>query len=319
MTETKHDKNKIPVRITYGALGAGSAPVWTAHEAGIFERNGLDAEVFMIRGRAAVSDALLKGEVHFGNVASPNPLQYSLQGDRDLVYLTGGLNYVVQTLVVQPEITDISQLKGRTLGKSGGDSDLDDILLAQFLPPAGIDPRKDVAYANNENQPDAIEQLKSGAIDGTLLTPPWLFVAQKAGFKIIMDPMDVMIDYQLGGIVTTKELVAAEPELVRRVVKSYVDGVHHYKRHPDFATDVVQKYSKLTDRDIARQCQAHYVNFFGNKPYPSDKGIQTVLTQLAKRLPEAAGVDAARFIDASWLRELDDSGYIDELYEREPV
>lgn len=308
-----------PVRITYAAIGAGSAPVWVAHEAGLMAKNGLDADVFMIRGSGPVSEALLSGKADFGNCASPNPLKLSLMGGRDIVYLTGGLNYMVQTMVVRPEIKDLAGLKGKVLGKSGGDSDLDDLLLEMILPKAGIDPKADLRHAEIKNQPDALEQLKKGTIDGALFTPPWVFAATKAGFRIVMDPMDIMLDYQLGGLIATRDLIQSDPDLVRRAVKAYVEGVHYYKRHPDFVVDVFRKYSKLEDRELALKCHAHYVNFFGNKPYPSVKGLQTVLTHLAHHIPEAGRTDPSRFVDNSFLRELDESGFIDELYARDPV
>ena len=313
------EMKKKPVKITYAAIGAGSAPVWVAYEAGIMDRNGLDAEVFMIRGSGAVSEALLNGKADFGNCASPMPLQHSFATGRDIVYLTGGINYMVQTMVVRPEIETLAGLKGKTLGKSGGDTDLDDLLLEMILPKAGVDPHKDLRHALIKNQPDALEKLKNGTIDGALFTPPWLFAATKAGFRVVMDAMDIMLDYQLGGLIASRALIQSDPDLVRRAVKSYVEGVHHYKRYPDFAVDVFRKYSKIEDRDIALKCHAQYVKFFGNKPYPSLKGLQTVLTHLSHRIPEAAKTDPARFVDNSFLKELDDSGFIDELYEREPV
>lgn len=310
---------KKPVRITYAAIGGGSAPVWTAFDAGIFERNGLDVDLFMIRGSREVTKALLAGEVQFANIASPGPLMASLEGSRDLVYLTGGINYMVQTLVTLPEITKAEQLKGKAIGKSGNGSDLDDVLLEYIGPKLGLDPHRDLSHVAIKNQPDAIAKLQRKEIAAALLTPPWLFVATKQGFNVLMDPMDFMLDYQLGGIVATKDQVAADPDLVQRVIKSYVEGVHYFKRHPDFVVSLLKKYSQIEDREVALKCYQQYAEFFLAKPYPTAKGIQTVLNHLSRQIPEAGKVSAERFIDRRWLKELDDGGFIDELYRREPA
>jgi ABC-type nitrate/sulfonate/bicarbonate transport system substrate-binding protein len=192
----------------------------------------------------------------------------------------------------------------------------EDLLLENILTRVGLSP-DDLTHADVANQPDALNKLDRSEIACALFTPPWLFEATKRGHNVLLDPFELMLDFQLGGIVATRSLIAAEPELVRRTVKAYVDGIHHYKRHPGDVVKVLEKYSKIADRATALQCHALYDKFFVPKPYPSVKGLKTVLDQMARYLPEAEGVDPERFIDRSFLEELDRGGYIDELYARD--
>ena len=55
--------------------------------------------------------------------------------------------------------------------------------------------------------------------------------------------------------------------------------------------------------------------YFENTPYPSVKGATSVLEFLAKDNPRARTADPKSFIDASIVKELDDSGFIRKLYE----
>ena len=312
--------DKMKVRFTFAAIGAGTTPVWTAFEAGIFEKNGLDCDLAMIRGSIETSQALLDGKVDFGNFASPAPLTLSLKGKRDLIYLTGGVNYMAQTMVARPGIASMSELKGKKLGKSRN-AELDDLILSFIVPQAGLRV-DDMEHVMIENQPDALAKMERGEIDACLFTAPWLFEATKRGMTVIRDPFDKanLIDYQLGGIVTTREMVSDNPELVRRMVKTYVEGMHKFKRDREFVMNVVfKKWSKIDNPEIARQAYDQFNPIFLKKPYPSLKGLQTVLTHLSADIPEAAKVSPERFADPSWLKELDDSGFIDELYAREPV
>jgi hypothetical protein len=48
-------------------------------------------------------------------------------------------------------------------------------------------------------------------------------------------------------------------------------------------------------------------------PYPVVSALQTLLDFMAKELPEAKNVDARRFVDDSFIRELDQSGFIASL------
>jgi len=50
------------------------------------------------------------------------------------------------------------------------------------------------------------------------------------------------------------------------------------------------------------------------KPYPFIQGIQLVLEQLAYMNPAAKAADPERFLDARFVKELDDNGHIDRLY-----
>ena len=50
-------------------------------------------------------------------------------------------------------------------------------------------------------------------------------------------------------------------------------------------------------------------------PYPSLGGIRTVLYSIAKEFPKAKSADPASFSDPSILKSLEDSGFINSLYE----
>ena len=49
-------------------------------------------------------------------------------------------------------------------------------------------------------------------------------------------------------------------------------------------------------------------------PYPTPPGIQTIIDHLAKTRPEAKGLKPTDFIDASILKEIEDSGFVKRLY-----
>ena len=49
-------------------------------------------------------------------------------------------------------------------------------------------------------------------------------------------------------------------------------------------------------------------------PYPTIKGVETILEDMAKGNPKVKGVDAKSFVDPHFIKELEDSGYIGKLY-----
>jgi hypothetical protein len=53
---------------------------------------------------------------------------------------------------------------------------------------------------------------------------------------------------------------------------------------------------------------------YPRKQYPALAGIQTVLDAIADENPKAKSARPEQFVDTRFIKELDDSGYIDGLY-----
>jgi hypothetical protein len=56
--------------------------------------------------------------------------------------------------------------------------------------------------------------------------------------------------------------------------------------------------------------------FYPKKQYPSLEGLKTVIDDIAERDPRAKSAKPEQFVDASFIRELDQSGFIDGLYKK---
>jgi ABC-type nitrate/sulfonate/bicarbonate transport system substrate-binding protein len=302
----------IPVTIAYAALGSGSAPVWTAKEAGIFAEEGLDAELLLIRGSGHVTKALLANEVQFANIAAPLVIVANLDGG-DLVYLTGGVNRLIQSIVTRPEIQTPAELRGRTFGMShsGG---VDNFLVNYLLKPHGLDIATDIKSRIIQNQPDAVAKMNNGEVDAALFSPPYSFAAMKQGHRVLIDSGDHGIDYQLGGIVARRSYAEQNPEMTRKVVRAYVRGIHRYKTDLELALRVFRKYSLIEDEDVARQCYEAANRYFQPKPYPTVPGLYRVLAEASKTNPAAKSLRLEDMMDCRWLAELDTGGFIRDLY-----
>ena len=51
-------------------------------------------------------------------------------------------------------------------------------------------------------------------------------------------------------------------------------------------------------------------------PYPPPEGYQTVLQEMALTNPKAAAVNARELVDARFVKELEDTGFIERLYKK---
>jgi hypothetical protein len=58
------------------------------------------------------------------------------------------------------------------------------------------------------------------------------------------------------------------------------------------------------------------IKYMARVPYPTVKGVETILEDLAKTNPKARGADPKRFIEPRFLKEVEDSGYVAQLYRK---
>jgi hypothetical protein len=72
------------------------------------------------------------------------------------------------------------------------------------------------------------------------------------------------------------------------------------------------------DREILEKSRENVLSetMYPKKQYPSLEGLKTVIDELAERDPRAKNVKPEQFVDMTFIRELDQSGYIDGLYKK---
>ena len=72
------------------------------------------------------------------------------------------------------------------------------------------------------------------------------------------------------------------------------------------------------DREILEKSRENILSeaFYSKKQYPSLEGLQTVLNDIAERDPRAKAAKPEQFVDFTFIKELDQSGFIDNLYKK---
>jgi ABC-type nitrate/sulfonate/bicarbonate transport system substrate-binding protein len=125
--------------------------------------------------------------------------------------------------------------------------------------------------------------------------------------------------FQHTGAATTKRFIKEHPDIVRRYVKSHVEAVHKMWTDKEATVRALGKYmGSGLERDILEKSRENVLSetMYPKKQYPSLEGLKTVLDELAERDPRAKTAKPEQFVDLSFIRELDQSGYIDSLYKK---
>ena len=98
-------------------------------------------------------------------------------------------------------------------------------------------------------------------------------------------------------------------------MKSQVEAVHRIYTDKETSLKVLTKYfGRGMERDVLEKTWENLLNerVLPKKQYPSLEGIKTILASE----PKAKGATPEEFADLSFIKELDQSGYIDGLYKK---
>ena len=78
--------------------------------------------------------------------------------------------------------------------------------------------------------------------------------------------------------------------------------------------EVMTKYMRNTDRKIIEIGYDFNAEEYERRLYPSAQGIELALEEIAHRNPKAKEAKPEQFIEAKFVRDLDQSGFLDGLY-----
>lgn len=306
------------IRIAYSSISGNTAPLWVTQDRGFFRKYGLDAELVFIAGGSTAAQALVSKDVAVAQVAGAGVLQSHLRG-ADLVLIGGLINTLTFQLIVSKEISQPDHLKGKSVGVTRYGSSTD-FAMRYALDKWRLDPQKDLSIAELATMPNLLGGLESGKIHGAMLSAPFTLRAKKMGFPVLANLQMLGLEYQHTGIATTRALIKSSPDLIRNVMRAYVEGIHYYKTHRKESLAILEKYLKTDDAEALTEVYEDIgLVLIPEKPYPTLRGIQVMLRELALTDAKAKEARPEQFVDTSFLKELDSSGFIDRLYKSKPV
>jgi len=291
-----------------------SSVLWVAKDAKIFDKYGIDATIIFISGSIRGIQSILAGEIPIGEGGGPGLASARLAGG-DVVAIAGNVNVLPYYLVAQPNIKKPEDLRGKIGGNHIAGTTAE-FALKVGLKKIGIDPSKDVNLRVIGGSIERMVALQKRIVDFTVVTEAGKAMAEKLGYPTVVDMVALKIPFPQNGIFTSTKLIRDNPDFVRRYMRAYVEAIHFYKTHKEDTIKSMRKYSRLDDRKFLDEAWDWHVKFMPDAPYPPPDGYQLVLQDMAEKNPKAAQADIKDYIDARFVKELEDSGFIKALYRK---
>src|SRR4029077_6055945 len=302
------------LKTSYSALTANMAAYWLPEKNKVFEEKRIDVDVVLIESGTTTIQALVAGETQIAMGGGTVAVSSALAG-ADLISIASLESRLPYGLLAQKEIKTLEQLKGKrhAISRFGSIADLGSRLILQRF---GLAPDKDITFLQIGRTSTRLAALSSRTVDSTILTPEFFLLAKKAGFTILVDPTQYQIDFPQLEIITTRSFVKSRPDVVTRYLRSIIEGIHLFKQEREPSIRALAKYLRIQDRETLEEVYRIYSKLSQPIPYPPPSAIQTQLTWMAERDPRAKNAKPEQFIDGSFLREIEKSGFVAKLYQK---
>jgi NitT/TauT family transport system substrate-binding protein len=314
-------QNLTRVRVSLGDVSLNKLIFIVAQEAGIYRKHGLDVQQYITSGaaaRSARSDVVIPperiqsgdgGEVNF-SIGGGAPLIVGRVTDAtagDRIILASTDHVVRWHIVAQPEITRPEQLKGKKLGYSGVGAMTHFEALA-FAQQMGWNRDQDLALMENAL---ALDTFKDRTVDAFVADELVYTMAVANGYKALVDLSQYNVPIPGSGVNASRRWVQANPDIVRRFIRATVEAVATLKQDKEVVLRSMATWYGIKDREQQEFLYKDMVKL-PTKPYPNVAGIKKTM-----ELYDTLGMRMHKpedFYDDSFVRELDESGYIDSLY-----
>jgi len=190
-----------------------------------------------------------------------------------------------------------------------------DVAARYALKHMGIDPREVIILQLGE-QATRLAAMKTGNLEAAILLPPITTLAQKEGMNVLLDMSELGAEFQITGLASSRSFLTQKRPTALKFMRAFVEGIYFYKTRRKESMDIIAKYMRTNDMEAVGATYDYFaLKIVPKKPYPSIKGVKALLDLAAKERPEAARISPERFVNLTLLKELDESGFIDRLYQ----
>jgi NitT/TauT family transport system substrate-binding protein len=294
-----------PFRISYGGTSGYNVPIWVTQEAGLFKKHGLNGELVMIAGASQSMQAMLANETQVANTSGSAPIQAKIQG-ADSVIIATTYDLIPYGFVVHKDIRTPADLKGKRIAISrfGGITELAVKLAVEKF---GLS-LKDITIIQAGPDAQRIPAVATGTVAASVLAPPGLFAASAQGLRILADLSDLGAKYPTSSFFVMRPYLTKNRIALKKFLMALTEGLHIYVNDKDFSMRVMQKYTKLSDPEIASKTQEYYGKKTLLVPLNDPEAVRNAMPA-----DKGGGRGPEEFYDNSIIQELVKEGFVENI------
>ena len=299
------------IRIGYPQPSGAMLPIWVMAETKLDQKYGVDLQNIYISGGARLTQTLVSGDIELA--ATGGAVINAVLSGADLTYIAASVPTYGFSLYVRNDVKDVPSLKGKVVGLMTKGASTDHgltALLRQYNLRSGQDVK--VLYLGGVRE--GLAALDRGIVSATTISAPTTLMARRMGYKELVNFMQLKIPYIQLGIVAHRAFLRQQPERMKSFLRGYVAAIKVVNEDGDVSKRALAKYLATSDGAILEEAYQAYRGIYPKVPYTTEEQVRSILAVADH--PRAAGADPKDFFDNRLLKEVEDSGFINELYGR---
>lgn len=312
---------QIAIEVTLGDVSMNKVPALVAEDEGIYAKHGLAVRQYITPGAAdkarrqgvdvpleyVKANAADDAHIAMGGGTPMIVRSVRLVGATDRVIIATFEDRIRNHIVSSTDIASAEDLRGKRLGFNS-DGSVTHLAALSFVQLMGWDPSQDISLFLRGNTPDAILSGQIDAFVGSILVRS---LADQAGLKDLVDLTQYDIPVAGSGLNVERAWLAANRDTAKRYTMSIIEAVALMKTDRGVFARAMAKWFNITDPEVVDMMHEE-VEGIVEKPYPALDGILN--TMAVYNFREMQQHQAEDFYDASIVTELDENGFIDDLY-----
>jgi hypothetical protein len=300
--------------------------VW--RDSGVTHQHGFELHVDVtsvkIPGQAYIGSAdrakvLLDGTYDFLSGLHHEPYVYRARGDKRFVYLAQAQNDWDDRVIATQEVKSVEDLNGKKIAVANtapcvyGN-------LRHSLEMGGVNLDSVewvfVSRGDGGGYGNAVEALARGEAVAAQVDAPFDLQGEKQGMHRL-DVPSVPVIHNVT-VNANREWVAENEETTSAFLRSMVDAIHFFKTEKQKTCEIIEReiapISGIGGPDEIEHLWKTWAGLLSPKPFPHPLAVWNVYNLDVAHDPRVNFVGPFEPWDTSILRDIDDSGYIDELY-----
>lgn len=290
-------------------FNAHAACSHVARHKGWYEAEGIHLKSYdsYVTGMALAA-GLLRGDVDAAYICLIPAINVFANGDVPLKVVAGTHKYGY-ALVVNPSVIQTPQdlqKPGIRIGCSREGSPTDAIL-HKAIETCGLDKQAVTGNVQRMNPPKQLMALKTGQIDAVVVPEQYPRMAERLGFKVLLNAQDLWSDMQGSVLVVTDDLICNHPDLVDKLVKVTEFSTDWINQHPQEASEIIASELNSTGTTIFPEKAAKLNSKFTVTPDVMKASLMKGLEYSTDIRPSAVDETIAYMVKLGYIKNTFDS------------
>jgi NitT/TauT family transport system substrate-binding protein len=299
------------IRVGYPQPSGAMLPLWLVSDAKLDQKYGVAVQNIFISGAARMTQSMVAGDIELASIGGA--VVNTVLGGGDLVAIAVGVPTYGFSFYARAEVKDIQSLHGKVVGimSKGASSEHAVISLMQRH---NLQPGKDVKFIYLGGVREVLAAIERGIVAAGVLSSPTTLAARRMGHKELVNIATLGVPYMHSGVATRRSLARQQPERVKAYLRAYIAAIKVANEDAETSKKALSRYLITSDGAILDEAYQTFRGLFPRVPYVTEEQIKSSLA--LSEHPKAAGANPKDFFETRFLKEIEDSGFVQELYGR---